>query len=141
MGEKMFLKDSALEKGDDIAFSSDDYVKRLKNIIIEHDAPFNIALVGKWGVGKSSITNLLKQEFKGKDGYLVHEINAWKYESDSLRKAFLKHLWITLGGKQKDFWQNLKDYVVGRTEISEQDLTVWQSVKALIPPAVSLLVL
>jgi hypothetical protein len=141
MGDKMFIKDAALEKGSDIAFSSNDYVERLKNIIMGHTAPFNIALVGKWGVGKSSITNLLKEEFKGKSGYKVYEINAWKYESDSLRKAFLKQLWITLGGKQKDFWQNLKDYVVGKTEINEQDLTVGQSIKMLMPPAISLLVL
>ena len=40
------------------------------------------------GVGKSSIINLLKQELNGKDEYKVFEINAWKYENDSLKKLF-----------------------------------------------------
>ncbi len=57
--------------------------KLLWNIILL----FNIALIGKWGVGKSSIINLLKKELHGKDEYKVFEINAWKYENDSLKKS------------------------------------------------------
>lgn len=96
MSEKYFIKDIALKEKSKDAFHHLDFVKNLKMIIEEHTPPFNIALLGKWGVGKSSIVNLLKTELEGKDEYKIHEINAWKYENDSLRKAFLKNLWKTL---------------------------------------------
>lgn len=90
MQDGYFLKDTALADKKNDAFHHDDYVKNLKKLIEEHDPPFNIALIGKWGVGKSSIINLLRKELKEKAEYKVHEINAWKYENDSLKKAFLK---------------------------------------------------
>ncbi|MFC4802580.1 P-loop NTPase fold protein [Neobacillus sp. GCM10023253] len=101
MEEGYFLKDTALIDKSHDAFHHEDYVKNLKKIIEEHDPPYNIALIGKWGVGKSSIINLLKKELKGKQEIVTHEINAWKYENESLRKAFLKNLWQTFE-KDKD---------------------------------------
>ncbi|WP_242290310.1 P-loop NTPase fold protein [Bacillus cereus group sp. BfR-BA-01319] len=71
MDKSYFLKDTALENIGDDSFHHHDYVKNIKQIIIEHNPPFNIALIGKWGVGKSSIINLLKQELNGKDEYKV----------------------------------------------------------------------
>ena len=62
-------------------------------MIIEHnEAPFNIAIVGKWGVGKSSIINMLKEELRGKQEFKIQEINAWKYENTSLKKAFFNYI-------------------------------------------------
>ncbi|WKA55359.1 KAP family P-loop NTPase fold protein [Planococcus shixiaomingii] len=88
-----FLKDTALISKDNDEFHHEDYVKNLKKIILEHAPPYNIALIGKWGVGKSSIINLLKEELRGRPEIRTHEINAWKYENDSLKKAFLKNLY------------------------------------------------
>ena len=104
MGEGYFLKDTALMEKSKDAFHHEDYVKNLKRIIEEHEPPFNIALIGKWGVGKSSIINLLKKELEGKQEVVTHEINAWRYENDSLKKAFLKNLWQTFN-KDKDISQ------------------------------------
>ncbi|WP_227940355.1 KAP family P-loop NTPase fold protein [Alkalihalobacillus deserti] len=101
MKDGYFLKDTALMDKTNDAFHHEDYVKNMKTIIEEHDPPYNIALIGKWGVGKSSIINLLKKELQGKPEIETHEINAWKYENDSLKKAFLKNLWQTFN-KQKD---------------------------------------
>lgn len=87
------MKDTALISKENDEFHHEDYVKNLKKIILEHAPPYNIALIGKWGVGKSSIINLLKEELRGRPEIRTHEINAWKYENDSLKKAFLKNLY------------------------------------------------
>lgn len=120
LGEKYFLKDSALITKTNDAFHHEDYVKNLKKIIEEHDPPYNIALIGKWGVGKSSIINLLKEELKGKEEIATHEINAWKYENESLKKAFLKNLWQTFNKNEntsffKLFAESLRETSVQAT--------------------------
>ena len=40
-------------------------------------ATFNIAIVGKWGLGKSSLINIVKQHLSTqKDKYIIEDINA-----------------------------------------------------------------
>ena len=63
MDKTYFLKDTALENKGEDSFHHHDYVENIKQIIMEHNPPFNIALIGKWGVGKSSIINLLKKNY------------------------------------------------------------------------------
>lgn len=97
---KLFIKDSAIQNKASDDFSYEDYVNNLKMIIEHNEAPFNIAIIGKWGVGKSSIINMLKEELSGKVEFKIQEINAWKYENTSLKRAFLKELYINLNGKE-----------------------------------------
>ena len=45
---KRILKDTALENKGEDSFHHHDYVENIKQIIMEHNPPFNIALIGKW---------------------------------------------------------------------------------------------
>lgn len=137
MDKSYFLKDTALtNKGED-AFHHHDYVKNIKKIIEEHNPPFNIALIGKWGVGKSSIINILKSELDAKDEYLFHEINAWKYENDSLKKAFLKSLWLKLNGNESgSLWKQYKNSFrefFGGVTIDDKTHSIKETIKELLP--------
>ena len=71
----LFIKDSAINKKENDEFSYVDYVENLRRMIEENTPPFNIAIIGKWGVGKSSIINLLKRELEGKNEYVIQDIN------------------------------------------------------------------
>lgn len=61
--------------------------------------PYNIALIGKWGLGKTSLLNLLKRKISST--CKVIPINAWKYEKEDLKKVYLKELYS--GIKKKPF--------------------------------------
>ena len=68
---------------------ADNIINLIKNDT--YQAPYNIALIGKWGLGKSSILKIIEDDLeKEKDTYKVIPINAWKYERESLKKVFLK---------------------------------------------------
>jgi hypothetical protein len=137
LNKSYFLKDTALINKEEDAFHHHDYVKNIKKIIEEHNPPFNIALIGKWGVGKSSIINILKSELDAKDEYLFHEINAWKYENDSLKKAFLKSLWLKLNGNESgSLWNQYKNSFrefLGGVTIDDKTRGIKETIKELLP--------
>ncbi len=119
--EKFFIKDSAINCKQDDAFSYIDYVSNLKKIVECNEAPFNIAIIGKWGVGKSSIVNLLKEELNGKEEYKIEEINAWKYENTSIKKAFIKQIYKSLNGNKDDLAQYLKEFLNSSIKVEEHE--------------------
>ena len=92
--KKYFLKDSYLLSIDDDKFNQSVIIKNLRMLIENSEPPFNIALIGKWGLGKSSIINLLLDKYKNSknNDYIIGEINAWKYEKETMGKVFLKQL-------------------------------------------------
>lgn len=100
--KKYFVKDEALHGIDKDKFHYADISKVLSNIIDTNLPPFNIAIIGKWGLGKSSLINLVTDRCKKHPKtYCVQEINAWKYEKESLRRVFLKQLWQGLNDNKK----------------------------------------
>lgn len=91
--KKYFVKDESLHSVDGDMFNYSDIAQVLDDIISTNTPPYNVAVIGKWGLGKSSLINLVTEKFrKDPNHYLVQEINAWKYEKESLRKVFLKQL-------------------------------------------------
>lgn len=59
--EKYFIKDEALKTSDEDYFGHIDLANNIHRMIVHTEAPFNIAIVGKWGMGKSSLINIVKK--------------------------------------------------------------------------------
>lgn len=72
--------------------------------IIESDSkfkPFTVGLFGKWGTGKSTIINLLRQSFEANPNYHFSIFNAWENEHcDFMAGALAHHLATDLYSKQ-----------------------------------------
>lgn len=120
--KKFFVKDESLHGTDGDQFNYADIAHVLDETISTNEPPYNIAIIGKWGLGKSSLINLVIEKYR-KDlaHYQVQEINAWKYEKESLRKVFLKQLWQGISN------QKVQSFETIRKEISD-------IVKAELPP-------
>lgn len=116
--EKYFIKDEALKTSDEDYFGHIDLANNIHRMIVHTEAPFNIAIVGKWGMGKSSLINIVKKILSNDPEYLVQEINAWKYQKEEFGKAFLKQLLQSVENKEftsqqqfeKDLWNNLSEF-------------------------------
>lgn len=113
--------DAPITQAEQDKFSYGPYIDSLKRIIdhlTERKGPFNIGIYGQWGVGKTSIINLLKEKTDPKKVKLI-VFNVWKYSTDSLMKQFL----IFLDGKE-GFNTNLKikDELDKTTKITSSSL-------------------
>lgn len=131
------MKDSELIPGQKDEFRHEDIAKNVINIIENERTPYNIALVGRWGIGKSSLSNMIKRHLeKNPEEYIVEEINAWKYEKEALRKVFLKKILAKLGYRDKSFASELSEKLscyIGQAEESEMTLCdYWKEWKPLL---------
>lgn len=88
-----FLSDQPLtaDRKKDVRFGHPGMADNLREIILQCPLPFTIGLFGKWGSGKTTIINLLKDKLKDDKVALV-KFDIWKHEKDSLRRAFLEEL-------------------------------------------------
>lgn len=55
MGKKYFLQDEEIRNVGEDYFRHDDLAANIRHILKENSAPYNIAVIGKWGLGKSSL--------------------------------------------------------------------------------------
>lgn len=82
-----YYRDNALTSKEEDQFQHKHYVSVLKDILLKSQTPINVGLYGKWGVGKSSIVHMLKEEIK-KDKELKDfeyvEVDAWGISGKSL---------------------------------------------------------
>lgn len=106
--KKYFVKDESLHNSDGDMFNYSDIANVLDDILCTNTPPYNVAIIGKWGLGKSSLINLVTCKYKNNPNYIIQEINAWKYEKESLRKVFLKQLWQGMDGKKAYSFETIK---------------------------------
>lgn len=86
------------------AFGHEHYAEMLFEILTneKYNPPFNIGLLGKWGVGKSSIKEIIQKKLlpnsKNKDKIYFIDFNAWKYGGNGIKKALLRHVYLSIDG-------------------------------------------
>lgn len=85
-------------------FGHKEIAETLTSLISNCPTPFTIGLFGRWGSGKSTISNMLKRKMlETKFGFVLFDV--WKHESDALRRTFLKESVKQLK-KQKNLQQD-----------------------------------
>ncbi|MEG1567757.1 MAG: P-loop NTPase fold protein, partial [Anaerovoracaceae bacterium] len=105
-----FIKDAEIADSQYDKFKHLDIAKNIINIIENNTAPFNIAIVGKWGLGKSSLINMVKQHLSlNKETYIIEDVNAWKYEKEALKRVLLRKTLSNLDYTDKNALTELFD--------------------------------
>lgn len=123
--EFKFLEDRPLETLEELSdskFGHGEIARTLSKIIKNCPAPFTIGLFAKWGSGKSTIANSLREQLP-QDNIPVVIFDVWKHEGDALRRTFLKETVRQLkeyGSKYFDKHFELDDRLVrSETQSSE----------------------
>lgn len=134
-----YLMDCKLEREDDDFFRHKDLSANICEIIENdlYNESCNIALIGKWGIGKSSLLSFVKNQLE-KDGYKnVHIINAWKYEKEEIRIVLLKNIIKVLDKRKNEraFLDGIIKNLFGEEEeIKEKKITlkmIWDFLKII----------
>lgn len=83
------LRDEPLDETQPDKFGYKAVAQAITKLILKSDPPTTIGLYGAWGVGKSSICQLVSCEVKKTEKFEIFYFDTWKYERDSLRRQFL----------------------------------------------------
>ncbi len=96
----LFTPDIPLNDPNDDLFNHKHFVEVLEYLIQHSKTPLNIALYGKWGVGKSTVLNFLDDRIRHdknlNKNFRFINIDAWKLSPSSLRQELLLELNILL---------------------------------------------
>jgi len=87
-----YQRDKPLLTASHDKFKHTHYVKVIKDILVKSETPINIGLYGRWGVGKSSILNMLREELEKKpltDQFRYLFVDAWGLSHISLKQEVL----------------------------------------------------
>lgn len=93
MEKKLFLSDEPIEELAEDAFGHKAFVETLYKCVKGYDCRINIGLFGRWGVGKTSIVQLLTKRLR-QDAQNIQTFffDAWKYSHTSLPQEFILKL-------------------------------------------------
>ena len=96
LGTLTVFKDEPLFSDDEFdptsdAFNHAAFAETILKLIKQNEPPLSIGLFGAWGIGKSTIINILFKKIAQQDSGSLKPIyfNAWKYSADSFRRQFL----------------------------------------------------
>lgn len=122
-----YQRDRPLESSAQDEFKHSHYVAVLKNILRRCQTPINIGLYGSWGVGKSSILNMLKEELERKKlskNFKYLYVDAWSLSPDSLKQEIL----VTLNNQLHTFSESkIEDTLYNvREEMSVSINEIWE---------------
>jgi len=95
-----YQRDVSLESSAQDEFKHTHYVDVLLDILEKAETPINVGLYGRWGVGKSSILNMLKEKLQEKPfskNFKYLYVNAWGLSADSLKQEVLVSINKELG--------------------------------------------
>jgi hypothetical protein len=87
--------------GDGDAFGHIDYAAAVASVLMDARAPFTMGLFGPWGVGKTTVIEEIGRQLEGKAAFAYFD--AWRYESDALRRQFLRDLAAQLHPHEANF--------------------------------------
>lgn len=104
---------------------------------IKSSSPDNIALIGEWGSGKSSILAGIEKRLP--DGYVFFPFDAWAHSGDSLRKSFLLSLISTIEGRFPRDKQLKGKLTVVKNDLNGCLVTTHQTERVEFPPLTSAL--
>lgn len=109
----IYLMDKPIDNIDKDEFDNKSIVDEIVNNIESNEPPYNIALIGKWGTGKSSILDCAKKQLdeKNKNKYVFANINAWKYEKQEIRKAFILEILERIPEKDENTLNGINEIV------------------------------
>ncbi len=91
------LLDREIQNEAQDAFGHRHFALGLKSLIESHDPPYSIGLLGKWGVGKSSVKEIYLADLKNdttkkpskslrKNMILPITFNAWRYGGTDIKR-------------------------------------------------------
>lgn len=103
-----FLRDKPLETSKELSdskFGHDEISITLSKIVAKCPTPFTIGLFAKWGAGKSTVANALREQLP-KSNIPVVIFDVWKHEGDALRRTFLKEMVQQLEGYGSKFFES-----------------------------------
>ena len=95
-----YYRDNALTGQGGDEFQHAHYVSVLKDILLKSQTPINVGLYGKWGVGKSSIVHMLREEIEKDDklkDFKYVEVDAWGISEKAVRQGILEEINYGLG--------------------------------------------
>ena len=112
-----FLNDVPLGNEDGVVeFYHSKVAPALQEILENESCVHTIGLFSRWGTGKSTVIEMIRNEFK----YPMFVFDAWKYQDDSLRRIFLIKLVEFLNSQGEKIDPAILDPLHKTTEIREE---------------------
>lgn len=98
--ELVLLEEKAVSEREDDLLDLDLFVDSIEDSLVQCKPKENyvISLTGKWGCGKTSVINMLKNKINSSDNAVLDVFNPWKYDNKlSLFKGFYNHIFKLFG--------------------------------------------